>query len=438
MSKKKAILTMCIVSVVTALALIFSFISFDVAGKNYKYMGFAQAIYKGLDYNGGVYADYTAVRPEGMSDEDFNSKLDDTFKRIESILSTKNMNNAFVSKTSDGGIRIEAAAQDDASDVLTTIGAGVLKIRTSSDSTAEVVVSGTNVLAAFATQIQTSSGYQWGAYVAFDDTATAALKEKTKSANSSSKVTLYMFRGDSESAFFSISVTEQIDGFMFISSSAMSQSYAEDLAIQMYCGSTPLTLTTVGNQVNTIGATYGKTALMLTVIALGVLMVAVLVFFAVRYREFGLMLCLSTLLFVGLMLFLLQTISLFEVSLGGVAGVLASVLMFAALNIIPMEKIREEYAKGKKIPASVKSGYKKSYGLMIDISVVGFVTSILCYFIGTGSLKTFSMGLLVGSLLALFVSIIVSKFLIDSYIAFNRTKEKRVNLKREEGIDEIG
>ena len=112
--------------------------------------------------------------------------------------------------------------------------------------------------------------------------------------------------------------------------------------------------------------------------------------------------------------------------------------MFAALNIIPMEKIREEYAKGKKIPASVKSGYRKSYGLMIDISVVGFVTSILCYFIGTGSLKTFSMGLLVGSLLALFVSIIVSKFLIDSYVAFNRTKEKRVNLKREEGIDEIG
>ena len=438
MSKKKAILTMCIVSVVTALALIFSFISFDVAGKNYKYMGFAQAIYKGLDYDGGVYADYTAVRPEGMSDEDYNAKLDDTFKRIESILSTKNMNNAFVSKTSDGGIRVETAAQDDASDILTTIGAGVLKIRTSSSSTAEVVVSGTNVLAAFATQIQTTSGYQWGAYVAFDETATAALKAKTEKATSSSKVTLYMFRGESESAFFSIQVEEQIDGFMFISSSAMSQSYAEDLAIQMYCGSTPLTLTTVGNQVNTIGATYGKTALMLTVIALGALLVSMLVFFAVRYREFGLMLCLSTLLFVGLMLFLLQTISLFEVSLGGVAGVLASVLIFAALNIIPMEKIREEYSKGKKIAASVKSGYKKSYGLMIDISVVGFVTSLLCYFIGTGSLKTFSMGLLVGSLLALFVSIIVSKFLIDSYVAFNRTNEKRVNLKREEGIDEIG
>ena len=88
MTKKRAIITMCVISVITALALIFSFISFDVAGKNYRYMGFAQAIYKGLDYDGGVYADYTAVKPEDMSEEDYNSKLNDTFKRIESILET--------------------------------------------------------------------------------------------------------------------------------------------------------------------------------------------------------------------------------------------------------------------------------------------------------------------------------------------------------------
>lgn len=44
MSKKRAVITLCLVSVITALALIFSFISFDVAGKNYRYVGFAQAI----------------------------------------------------------------------------------------------------------------------------------------------------------------------------------------------------------------------------------------------------------------------------------------------------------------------------------------------------------------------------------------------------------
>lgn len=439
MSKKRAVITLCLVSVITALALIFSFISFDVAGKNYRYVGFAQAIYKGIEYDGGVYADYTATRPEDMSDEDFNAKLEDTFKRVESILSTKNINNAFISKTSDGGIRIEAPAKDDTSDVLSTIGAGVLKIRTSSDSTATPIITGENVTAAFATQLQTSSyAYQWGAYIAFDDTAKAVLADKTSNA-ANSAVTLYMFRGDSESAFFSISISEKIeDGFMFISSSSMSQNYAEELAIQMYCGSTPLTLNTVGNQVNTIGPSMGRSALLLTSIALLALIVAVIIFYVVRYREFGLMLSLSTLLYVGLMLFLLQTITLFEISIAGVAGVLLSFLLFAASNIIPMEKVKEEYAKGKKIPAAVKAGYKKSYGLVVDFTVVAFVTSLLCYFIGTAALKTFAIALLVGCLLSVVVSLVISKSLIDCHVVYNKTNEKRVNLKREEGIDEIG
>lgn len=438
MTKKRAIITMCVISVITALALIFSFISFDVAGKNYRYMGFAQAIYKGLDYDGGVYADYTAVKPEDMSEEDYNSKLNDTFKRIESILETKGINTAFVTKT-EGGIRIEAPAKDDTSDVLSTIGAGILKIRTSSSSDSEPIITGANVVAAFATQLQTNSNsYQWGAYISFDDEGKAALKDATKNAESSS-VTLYMFRGDSESSFFSISISEKVEnGFMFISSSSMSQSYAEELAIQMYCGSTPITLSTVGNQINTISATMGKSSLVLTTIAIAVLMLIILVFFAVRYRLFGVMMCLSTLFFVGIMLFLLQTISIFEISLAGMAGVLTSLLLLTIFHIIAMEKVKSEYALGKKIPASVKSGFKKTNGLVIDISIACIVLSALCYFIGISALKTFAIGLLVGSLMSLFVSLIVTKQLIDSYVAFNRTNEKHVNLRREENINEIG
>lgn len=438
MTKKRAIITMCVISVITALALIFSFISFDVAGKNYRYMGFAQAIYKGLDYDGGVYADYTAVKPEDMSEEDYNSKLNDTFKRIESILETKGINTAFVTKT-EGGIRIEAPAKDDTSDVLSTIGAGILKIRTSSSSDSEPIITGANVVAAFATQLQTNSNsYQWGAYISFDDEGKAALKDATKNAESSS-VTLYMFRGDSEYSFFSISISEKVEnGFMFISSSSMSQSYAEELAIQMYCGSTPITLSTVGNQINTISATMGKSSLVLTTIAIAVLMLIILVFFAVRYRLFGVMMCLSTMFFVGIMLFLLQTISIFEISLAGMAGVLTSLLLLTIFHIIEMEKVKAEYALGKKIPASVKSGFKKTNGLVIDISIACIVLSALCYFIGISALKTFAIGLLVGSLMSLFVSLIVTKQLIDSYVVFNRTNEKHVNLRREENINEIG
>ena len=150
------------------------------------------------------------------------------------------------------------------------------------------------------------------------------------------------------------------------------------------------------------------------------------------------MIMLSTLLFVGLMLFLLQALPIFEISIAGMAGVLVTVLLFAMAHIVIFERIKREYASGKKIPASVKFAFKKSNALIIDISILVMIAGILCYFIGTGALKTFAIAILVGAALSLLISIVVTKLLINSYVTFNRTNEKRVNLKREEGVDEIG
>ena len=438
MSKKKAIITLCIVSVVVALSLIFSFISFDVAGKNYKYMGFANAVQQGVEYGGGVYADYEAIKPEGMSDADYASELDETFARVESVLSTKGMDSAYVAKTQNG-IRVEVPNRNDASDVLSALGAGLLKIRTADDATADPIITGEDVVAAFATQLQTSqTAYQWGAYISFNDEGKDALATATKDAENSA-ITLYMYRGEEETAFFSLQIQSKVaDGFMFISSSSMSQEYAEGLALQLYSGSLPLTIETVGDQVLTVSAGIGKTAILGLAIAAGALILALVIFFVVRYREFGLMITLSLLLFVGLMLFLLQAMPIYEISVAGMAGVLVSILLFATSHIVIFERIKREYASGKKIPAAVKFAFKRSTGLIIDASALLMIAGILCYFIGTGALKTFAIALLVGSALSLLISVLITKFLTDSYVAFNKTNAKRVNLRREEGIDEIG
>ena len=438
MSKKKAVLTLCIISVLVALCLVFSFVSFDVAGKNYKYMGFANAIQQGVEYGGGVYAEYEAVKPEGMSDKDYADKLNETYLRVESVLSTKGMESASVIKTNNR-IRVEAPNRNDATVILTVMGAGVLKIRTSNDATTDPIITGANVIAASATQLQTSqTAYQWGAYIAFDDAGKEALTTATKDAEKNA-VTLYMYRGDSETAFFSLKIQNKIsDGYMFISESTMSQKSAENYALQLYSGSLPLTIETVGNQVLTVSAGIGETAILGLAIAAGALVLALLIFFIVRYREFGLMITLSMLLFIGLMLFLLQAMPIYEISIAGMAGVLVSLLLFAASHILVFERIKREYASGKKIPAAVKFAFKKSNGLIIDFSALLMIVGVLCYFIGTGAFKTFAIAILVGAALSLLISLLIIKLLANSYVVFNKTNEKRVNLRREEGIDEIG
>lgn len=436
MSKKRAIIYICIISLITALALVFSFVSFNIAGKNYKsFVGFANAINPGLDYNGGIYAEYELNKPEDMSETDFETQFNETFERINSVIASTDVLNANIVKTEDGKIRIETANVGDNKNVLKTIGAGELKIRTSSSSTADVILSGKNVTSVFATQAQVN---QWGIYIAFDNEGKIELSNATKNA-ASSKVTLYMFRGESENAFFQLTISSQVtDGYMFISSSSMSQTYAQNQALELYCGSLPLTPSLVGNDIYAISANLGNGALLGSAIALGALVLASLIFFAVRYRELGLMACVSMLLFVGVGLFLLQSIPVVELSVAAFAGVVLSLGLIIASHIVVFEKIRKEYALGKKIPASIRFGFKKSYITVVDFSVVAFAAGLLSYLIGLAQLKVFAITLVIGSLLSILISLVITKVLIDSYVAFNKTNAKRLNFVREEEIDEIG
>ena len=434
--KKKAIVKISLISIVAILAIVFSFLSFKVAGKNYEFVGFANAINKGIEYDGGIFAEYKAEKGD-LSDDEFNKKFDDTIVRVESVLSAKDLNNLSVYKTNNNTIRIESANSDVAKQVLELIGQGELKIRTSSDSSKDAIILGKNVVSTFATQLQTSStAYQWGAYILFDDEGKSALSEATKNASSSSPVTIYMFRGDSETSFFSLQISEKVSqGFMFISSSSMTQSYAESLAMEMYCGSLPVNIETIGN-VGTI--TVQNYALIGLAIAFAIMALVVLVLFIVRYREFGLMACVSFVLFVGLTLFILQAISIFEISIAGVAGLILSLILFASSIIIVFENVKREYALGKKMPASVKTAFNKCNSLILDISVVFAVLGLLCFLIGTQGLKSFGLAIIICSILSIVISLFITRVLLNSYLAFNSTNNKRVNLNREEEIDEIG
>lgn len=426
--KKVAILKISVVAIITTLLLIFSFISFD------GYAGFYNAVQKGIELDTGIYANYTVERAEGSSDEEFAEDFENTFLKIKSLIDQKNYQGATVFKAGNNTLRIETPVIEDSNALLTEIGAGLLKIMTSDDSSADVELSGDDVTFAVATT-SSSTGY-WGTYIQFTEEAGEIISDLTEDATSSSPVYLYFFRGDAEDNFFYLPVSSQITAdYLFISSStgSMTQDDAVNLAITISCGSMPAVVNVQGD-VEEIFAING--AMLGLTIALGVLVLLILLIFGVIYRELGYMANITILFFIGASLFLMQAIPVITLTSASLGAMLIGIILISAFNLIILEKIKKEYSIGKKLSIAIKTGYKKSINLIIDISAGLTVVSLISYFICTGILQSFMMILLTVSLIACLSSLLGMFILTDAYSVFNKNDGKKVNFTREEGLNE--
>ena len=436
MEKKKAIAKITLISILVALLLVFSIISFMPKNAVKGFAGFAGSITKGMDVEGGIYASYTPSKLGTMTDAEFAKGIDSTFERINSLIEQKGYEDARVYLGSDNKIRIEAPNTDDAKKILSLIGSGEFKIKTSSSTEAETKLSGKNVTSAFAMQDPTT-GY-WGTYIGFDESGASALSSITERASSSS-VNLFFYRGDSTSYFFTLKVSNHItNNFLFISSSngSMQKDDAIDLAIQVSTGSFETELS-INGDVYDISASSGSESLLGITIAGAVAIAFIIIIFGVVYKELGLMAILSILLFVGSTLFFMQAIPVITLSVGSLGAVLAGVILITSLHIILLEKIKSEYQLGKKLKTSIKTGYKKCVALVSEICGSIAIISTVMYFVCHGAMKSFSMIMIACSILSLIITLFFTYHLNWSYSIFNPSNAKRVNFTREENVDEI-
>lgn len=437
MEKKKAIAKIAFISLLSILLVVFAIISFMPAGSVKGFAGFAGAITKGLDFEGGVYANYTSAPIGEMTDEEFKDALNETYKKVSSIIEQKGYTDAKVFLTSDNKIRIESPNVDDAEEILNLIGDGELKISTSSSNSGDAILTGKNITAAFA--MQNPSTGTWGTYVGFNEEGMKAVKTATKGASSSSKTTLYFFRGNDTSAFTSLSFdSPYTSDFFFISytNGSMTQEQAVSLAVQISTGSFK-TILTVDGTTDWISSSTGDEALLGLTIASAAAALVILIIFAIVYRELGLMAIISILMFIGGMLFFMQAIPVITLSVASLGAGLVCLVLISACHFILLEKIRAEYAVGKKLKTAVKTGYKKSVSVISEICGAIAIISTVAYFILTGAVKSFAMIMIAGSLLALLITLFFTYHLAKSYAALNSENGKRVNFSREENIDEI-
>jgi len=104
-------------------------------------------------------------------------------------------------------------------------------------------------------------------------------------------------------------------------------------------------------------------------------------------------------------------------TLPGIAGIVLTVGMAVDANVIIYERIREEQRAGKAARAAVSAGYARAFSTIIDSHVTTFLTALILYKIGTGSVKGFGLTLMIGIAASLFTSLTVTRSFIDGMLS---------------------
>lgn len=162
---------------------------------------------------------------------------------------------------------------------------------------------------------------------------------------------------------------------------------------------------------------------------------AVAVFMAAFYLLGGMVanfaLCLNIIITLGVLCAVKGTLTL-----PGIAGALLSIGMAVDANVLIFERIREEIAKGKTLRGALSAGYSRAFGTIFDSHVTTLISSIILYYLGTGTIKGFGATLTIGVAASLFTAVVVTRLVFDAMIAFGWLKSlKMMNLVKVTNVD---
>lgn len=426
MSKRKSIVITILLVIVIAIVGVMSFASFHIPGTIKDYNSILSTIGQGIDLSGGY---YVVLTPENTKGETNQAVLEDAMEILRARLDDKGYTEAVISIQDGNKIRVEIPQVDDDGTVLEVIGqTGELTFK---DSTGKVWLNGEDhIESAYVAQDTQNGGYL--VILNFTARGQARFAEATKyvSSQADNKI-LYIYLGDTVVSQPTVSeqitsATAQIQGY---------STYEDALSIASVIDSGKLPINYTVSESRSISSKLGKDAISNSAMMGAIGLALIIVLMIIRYRGLGLAAAFSLIIYVLLYIIFLAIIPSIQLTLPGIAGILLSIGMAVDANIVIFERIREEYAMDKTPEASIKQGFKHAVVTVLDSNITTILAAIVLWIICPGTIKGFAITLLIGIVLSLFASIIVTRWLIKVFLPFATNEEKFLNLKREGGND---
>ncbi len=246
--------------------------------------------------------------------------------------------------------------------------------RKGSTADGEEILSGDDVTSANAAYNETEG---WVVQLKFNSAGAAAFADATtEQAANNGTISIWL---DDEN-ISTAKVDDAITGGEAIIKGNFDQDSASTLANQINSGALPFALS--AESYSTISPSLGAKSLEVMVLAGIIAFALVAVMMIVRYRLPG---TIATISLFGQVVATLAVVSGYftvfpgsTLTLPGIAGIILGIGMGVDANVITAERIKEELAKNKTLPAAVKSGFKMGLTPIIDGNVtIVIVAAIL-------------------------------------------------------------
>lgn len=417
--------------------------------------GAAGSIKLGLDLAGGVSITYQVVGDGNPSAEDMNDTIYKLQQRVDGY-STE----AQVYQEGSDRINIEIPGVTDANAILEELGKpGSLYFIAQTDSEGNnnyemgygidgegniipqyqltktieelqadgsIVLTGTEVEGARAGSQEDSMGNRENVVsLSFNEQGKQAFADATTKAYENGESIAIYYDGELVSVPNVISAIT--DGNAVITGQSTAAE-AEQLASTIRIGGLKLELEELRS--NVVGAQLGSAAIASSLKAAAVGFALVVIFMIAVYYAAGFAASLALCLYTELLVILMYA---FEVTLTlpGIAGIILTVGMAVDANVIIFARIREELATGKNVENSIKIGFSKALPAILDGNITTLIAGLVLYFMGSGTIKGFSITLMLGIILSVFTALMVTKFLINIFYALGIQSEKAYGVAKE-------
>lgn len=204
------------------------------------------------------------------------------------------------------------------------------------------------------------------------------------------------------------SVSTGINGDAIISG-GFSEEYARELAALINSGSLPVKMTEIYS--NVVSADYGEEAFGRTVFAGAFGIIAVMIFMIAYYKIPGVVSAIS------LMTYIFVVMAAYNLmggvyTLSGIAALVLGVGMTIDASVITFERIKDSLLQGRSVRTAFKEGNQKAYSTIFDSQITTFISALILYILGTGSVKGFAAMLMVTVFATLAMNVFLVKFLL--------------------------
>ena len=423
--KKSAIVLIVILSTVLLVGSLFAFVPVSFGHTSYK--SFAGAIRLGNDFGNVMYAEYD-IKKDGSTEE---IDVQRSINTIKSVLVEKGFPSASVySINKNEKIRVELSYASggesfkDTYSLLKAVGVGKFELRSSSSEDDTYIIGSKHIEDV---TISTYTSYTY-ATLHFNSDGEVAFNELLNKCGDSGSIYVCM-GGTTQTSFPASNVPKGENRGSSLQLSFADYNSAVDFAMKTKLGTLPVDL---NSDTVTINTSVVLSSVLPLVIALAVIVISALVYFAIKFGIMGYINIAST-LFAGIIaVALFCAIDLIEFNTSAFIALAFGFAISAILKNIYMSRVYDEYKLGKTIEASLESGYKKSIVSTIATALCIVIPTTILAFVATGLIQTCSLIVLIMTILGSVESLLVIPYLMNIVEAFNRGNDKIYRFKREE------